>query len=205
MNNIRSSVTRTSWGQGRCSGESTHDHLPAVWDRQILGSMPWVGVEFHVGSLLYSERVFSAYSSWFSPFLESLIVVDVLPFNRKLYYINTNEIPGERKLDIFTCENNMLSSRVKISPLLWLHDKSRLSHQKTKKWNGLIWYFISVYIINRTLHGRLEIRCAHSWTIFQHSKINFVSPCGHVISSIFNYLIFKCRCVPGLMIYLGPS
>ena len=43
-----------------------------------------------------------------------------------------------RKLDIFTCENNMLSSHVKISPLLWLHNKSRLSHQKTVKvkWFG---------------------------------------------------------------------
>ena len=42
---------------------------------------------------------------------------------------------------------------VKISPLLWLHNKSRLSHQKTMKvkWFG---YFIGLYIINRTLHGR---------------------------------------------------
>ena len=33
----------------------------------------------------------------------------------------------------------MLSSRVKISPLLWLHNKSRLSHQKTikVKWFGI--------------------------------------------------------------------
>ena len=62
------------------------------------------------------------------------------------YYINTNEIPGElsRKLDIFTCENNMLSSHVKISPLLWLHNKSRLSHQKTikMKWFGISLVFI---------------------------------------------------------------
>ena len=62
----------------------------------------------------------------------------------------------------------------------------------------MVWHFIGVYIINRTLHGRLEkwnfsscveknispIRCAHSWNIFQHSKRNFVSPCGHEISSI---------------------
>ena len=27
--------------------------------------------------------------------------------------------------------------------------------------------------------------CAHSWNIFQHSKRNFVSLCGHVISSIY--------------------
>ena len=62
----------------------------------------------------------------------------------------------------------------------------------------MVWYFIGVYIINRTSHGRLEIRnfcsrveknislvhCIHSWNIFQHSKKNFVSPRGHVISSI---------------------
>ena len=62
----------------------------------------------------------------------------------------------------------------------------------------MVWYFIGVYIINRTLHGRLEIRnfssrveknislfrCPHSWNIFQHSKRNFVSLHGHVISSI---------------------
>ena len=43
-----------------------------------------------------------------------------------------------QKIDIFTHENNMLSSHVKISPLLWLHNKSRLSHQKTIKveWFG---------------------------------------------------------------------
>ena len=29
------------------------------------------------------------------------------------------------------------------------------------------------------------VRCAHSWNIFQHSKRNFVSPRGHVISSIY--------------------
>ena len=47
-----------------------------------------------------------------------------------------------RKLDIFTCENTMLSSHVKISSLLyWLHNKSRPSHQKLLKWNGLIFHW----------------------------------------------------------------
>ena len=66
-------------------------------------------------------------------------------------------MPGELSRDIFTCDNNILPSNVKLSPLLWLHNKSRLSHQKTikVKWFGC---FIGVYIINRTLHGRLEIR-----------------------------------------------
>ena len=50
----------------------------------------------------------------------------------------------ERKLDIFTCDNDMSSSHVKISPLLWLHNKSRLSHQKTTKvkWFGISLVFI---------------------------------------------------------------
>ena len=52
----------------------------------------------------------------------------------------------------------------------------------------MVWYFIGVYIINRTLHGRLEIRnfssrvenisrvsAANEWNIFQHEKRNFVS------------------------------
>ena len=46
----------------------------------------------------------------------------------------------------------MLFARVKISLLLLLHNKSRLSQGK------MVWHFIGVYIINRTLHGRLEIR-----------------------------------------------
>ena len=54
---------------------------------------------------------------------------------KSIYYINTNEIPGEllceNILYIFTRENNMLFSHVKISPLLWLHNKSRLSQEKT--------------------------------------------------------------------------
>ena len=43
-----------------------------------------------------------------------------------------------RKLDIFTC------AHVKISPLLWLHNKSRLSRQKTVKvkWFGSSLVFI---------------------------------------------------------------
>ena len=36
-----------------------------------------------------------------------------------------------RKHDIFTRENNMLFSHMKISPLLWLHNKLRLSQEKT--------------------------------------------------------------------------
>ena len=52
----------------------------------------------------------------------------------------------------------------------------------------MVWYFIGVYIINRALHDRLEIRNFSSRVeknISQHLKRNFVSPRGHVISSIY--------------------
>ena len=62
--------------------------------------------------------------------------------------------------------------------------------------------FISIYRINKTLHGRLGIQIlssraesiSHSFAsltrerYFQHSKIKFISPRGHVISSISWYL-----------------
>ena len=48
----------------------------------------------------------------------------------------------------------------------------------------MVWYFIGVYIIKRTLHAawRYEI------SLFQYSKRNFVSPRGHVISSIYRII-----------------
>ena len=63
----------------------------------------------------------------------------------------------------------------------------------------MVWYFIGVYIINRTLHGRLEIWNFSSSVekyftsersdFFQHEKRNFIYPRNHVISSI--YLLFS--------------
>ena len=55
-----------------------------------------------------------------------------------LYYINTNEIPGE-----LSREN--ISSHVKRSRLLWLHDTSRLRSKKKNvkvKWFGISLVFI---------------------------------------------------------------
>ena len=74
-----------------------------------------------------------------------------------LLYINTRETrcAFAQKHDIFARENNMLSSHVKRSPLLWLHNKLCLSQQKAIK---MKWYFIGVYIINKTLHGYSEIQ-----------------------------------------------
>ena len=81
----------------------------------------------------------------------------------------------------------------------------------------MVWYFIGVYIINRTLHGRLETRnfsshvekIFHSFAAitceiyFQHSKRNFVSPRSHVISSICS--IFDRRGTPLLPLPLKNS
>jgi len=68
------------------------------------------------------------------------------------YYIWNTRWAFARKHDIFTSENNMLSSHVKRSPLLWLHIKRAFRSE-----SEMVWYFIGVYIINRTLHCRLEI------------------------------------------------
>ena len=76
----------------------------------------------------------------------------------------------------------------------------------------MVWYFIGVYVINRTLHGRLEIQHFSSSVekyftsvaqrtseiFFQHEKRNFVSPRGHVISSIFFYKKMVHWTYPGL-------
>ena len=61
-----------------------------------------------------------------------------LSINMHYYYINTNEIPAELSRE------NMISSHVKISLLLWLHNKSRLSQEKTVsvKWFGISLVFI---------------------------------------------------------------
>ena len=52
-----------------------------------------------------------------------------------------------RKHHIFTRENDMLFSHVKRSPLL-----------AKKYFSEMVWHFIGVYVVNRTLHGRLEIQ-----------------------------------------------
>ena len=92
----------------------------------------------------------------------------------------------------------MLSSHVKKSPLPLQHDKSHLSQPKK---SHMVWYFIDVYIINRTLHGSLEIqnfssrveKMFHSFAMltceifFCHWKRNFVSDSllGHIVSPMY--------------------
>jgi len=67
---------------------------------------------------------------------------------------------------------------------------------KSPKCCCVLWEF---YTIKRKLHGHLEIQvsldvwknislihCTHSWNIFQHLKVNFISPRSHVMSSTYD-------------------
>ena len=123
----------------------------------------------------------------------------VLPENIHIYYINTNEIPGELS------HENLISSHVKITCYLhmWKYHlcygyitNCAFHTKKPLKWNGLVFHWCSYNKKNITWPlGDTKflfscwwnislIRCTHSWNIFQHSKRNFVSLCGHVISSM---------------------
>ena len=66
--------------------------------------------------------------------------------------------------------------------------------QPKKYFSEIVWYLIDVYLINRTLRGSAEMRNFSSRVekyftnepseTVQQEKRNFVSPCGHVISSV---------------------
>ena len=82
----------------------------------------------------------------------------------------------------------MISSLVKITCYLhmWKYHLcysyiiNRAFHtKKLLKCNGLVFHWCSCWK-NISL-----VRCAHSWNIFQHSKRNFLSPRGHVISFLY--------------------
>ena len=72
----------------------------------------------NVGSLAIDQL-----SKKIRPNLIELDGSGIYTYNKNIYYINTNEIPGElsrEKLIIFTCENITVAM---------LHNKSPLSHQ----------------------------------------------------------------------------
>ena len=117
------------------TGDKNRDDFPCIQTciqmRLVMSMRPIFGDDWNDARQLIT---FLAVSQWCNfPRFEALDFCVIL----HVYYINTNEIPGELSRE--TCENNMLSSQVKISPLLWLHNKSRISHQKKLlKWNDLI-------------------------------------------------------------------
>ena len=65
------------------------------------------------------------------------------------------KIPGElspENMIIFISENNMCVFYLWKDYRWYGHIIKRVFH--SKKWSEIVWYFIGVYIINRTLHGR---------------------------------------------------
>ena len=97
-----------------------------------------------------------------------------------------------RKLNIFTREDNMLSSHVKRSPSLWLHNKLRLWKQAD------LVFHLCLYNKQNITYSLMDMnfifacstpyltRSLRSLVRYQvdHSKIKFVSTRGQVISSI---------------------
>ena len=101
----------------------------------------------------------------------------------------------------FTCED--IGVAMVTNMISQLQENLPLRRAKMNKKNCFSrMNFSSIYRINRTLHGRLGIRIlssraesiSHSFAeltrerYFQHSKIEFVCPRGHVISSISKVL-----------------
>ena len=83
------------------------------------------------------------------------------------FFITKNEVPHEFCPDkwYLHMQNNTLSSSIKNSLLLWLHDKSCLSQQKNiLKWTGLIFHL--------SLYNKLIEHYIASWG-YKMLKINF--------------------------------
>jgi len=117
------------------------------------------------------------------------------------YYINTNEKPGELSRE------NLISSHVKITCYLhmWKYHLcygyviNRAFHtKKLLEWNGLVFHWCLYNKKNITWPlGDTKFLFSCWKNIFEHSKRNFVSPRGHVISSMYVnlglLLLFLCN------------
>ena len=117
-----------------------------------------------------------------------------------IYWWNTRIFPFTKKSYLHRGQwrYHFYLSRVRILVSPWL--LTWLFRKWIKKSCVLCRNFIGIYIINRTFYGRLGVRTlssraesiSHSFVsltrkrYFQHSKIKFVSPRGHKISSIYN-------------------
>ena len=92
-----------------------------------------------------------------------------------IYYINNSEIPSELSRE------NFISSHVKRSPSLRLHNKSRLWKQADLVFH---WYLHNKQNITYSLMDMIFIfSCSTPYRV-DHSKIKFISTRGRVISSI---------------------
>ena len=67
--------------------------------------------------------------------------------NISLYYINTNEIPNHFTLIVFWCERRDLLWSHSNGDIFTCEDNMLFSHVKISSFRELTWYFIGVYII----------------------------------------------------------
>ena len=96
------------------------------------------------------------------------------------YYINTSEIPSELSRE------TLISSHVKRSPSLWLHNKSRLWKQADLVFHWCLYNKQNITYSFSTLYLTSEM-CSLVRYRVDHSKIKFISTCGHVITSIYYF------------------
>ena len=86
---------------------------------------------------------------------------------------------------IFTHENNMLSSHMKRSPSLWLHNKSHLFHWCWYNRENIACPLVDVnFIFSCSTQSLSSERSKWARYRVEHSKIKFIPPHGHEISSI---------------------
>ena len=133
-------------------------HLSAIGNQKVIPVWNSRWCEFsHVNTLLfvYGQKSKKYTFFIFFPVLRLFIIF--------YYYINTNEIPSELSRE------NLIYSHVKISPLLWLRNKSRLSHQKLSKWNGLVFHWCLYNKYNITWPISLLVMIALTREIFFNS------------------------------------
>ena len=104
----------------------------------IITSYCWPYLEQITSKLQQSCRLLQSRGGSYQPRPSSSVDNTLRDLHNSFYHINTNEIPGELSRE------NLISSHVKIWPLLWLQNKSHLSHQKTikLKWFGNSLVFI---------------------------------------------------------------
>ena len=101
-----------------------------------------------------------------------------------------------RKLHIFTCQDNMISSHMKRSPSLWLHNKSHLWKKADLVFH---WCLYNKQSITYSLMDQNFIfLCSTRYLTSEHSNDKFLSTCRDVISSSlgpikihWKYLIFS--------------
>ena len=150
-------------------------------------------------TLLFHSIFAGEYSILSSLLTFRRLIVPQQPWIKPFYHINTNEIPGDLSRE------NMISSHVKITCYLHLWKGNRcygyiingaFHTKKLLKRNGLVfrwclynkqnitWPLGDTKFLFSCWKNISLVRCAHSSNIVQHSKRNFVSPRGHVISSM---------------------